>query len=150
MPSSTMWAHSPLPVMTAMNSGAHVRERGVRAQLVAHAPQTRHAVGQFVLAPPFCEKTCCIRIFPNSKLGFSLLLDSDFPSARPNQGLQACRENRQPSSNSQFNAQYWPFLSGCLRDGRQYMAASPVEKIREIWANAAFASVRCRFAPSSQ
>ena len=58
---------------------------GVRAQLVAHAPQTRHAVDHLVFAPPFCERTCCIRIFPNFKFGFSLLLDSDFPerSAQP-------------------------------------------------------------------
>lgn len=58
---------------------------GVRAQLVAHAPQARHTVGRLVIAPPFCERTCCIRIFPNFKFGFSLLLDSDFPerSAQP-------------------------------------------------------------------
>ena len=80
-----MRACSLLLVMTAMNSGARMRERGVRAQLVAHAPQARHAVGHLVFAPPFCERTCCIRIFPNFKFGFSLCLDSDFPehSAQP-------------------------------------------------------------------
>lgn len=64
--------------------GAHAGA-GVRAQLVAHAPQAHHAVEYLVFASPFCERTCCIRIFPNFKFGFSLLLDSDFPehSAQP-------------------------------------------------------------------
>ena len=52
---------------------------GIRTQLVAHAPQARHAVGHIVFASRFCERTCCIRIFPNFKFGFSLFLDSDFP-----------------------------------------------------------------------
>ena len=58
--------------------GTHA-EAGVRAQLVTHAPQARHAVGRLVLALSFGKNACCIRIFPNFKFGFSLLLDSDFP-----------------------------------------------------------------------
>ena len=58
---------------------------GARAQLVAHAPQARHAVGHLVLAPLLCKRISCIRIFPNFKFGFSMFLDSDFPehSAQP-------------------------------------------------------------------
>ena len=68
---------------------------GVRAQLVAHAPQAHHAVEHLILASPFCEKTCCIRIFPNFKFGFSLFLGSDFPEHSTQQGPEAYRENRQ-------------------------------------------------------
>ena len=79
-----MRAHSPLPVMTAMNSGAACGSGGSSTACRA-SPQTRHAVGCLVFVSRFCEKTCYIRIFPNFKFGFSLLLDSDFPehSTRP-------------------------------------------------------------------
>ena len=57
-----MRAHSPLPMAAALSSGARVREQGFE-----HSSTPIRTVGHFVLAPPFCERTCHIRISPSTR-----------------------------------------------------------------------------------